>query len=309
MRAFLAVLLSGMLMITALSGCNSNNNEDDLLVVVSILPLAEFAEQVGGDHVTVSTMIPKGADPHTFDPAPSQMVQLEKASLYVEVGAGLEFEIAYMDKIQSMNKDMYIVDSSKGLELLEASEHHHHHDGDEEEHEEDHEHEHEEEHEGSANPHTWLSPRNAQVMVQNICDGLCAIDPDHASDYKKNAASYIEDLKKLDSDITEALSGVTNRVFMCLHPQWEYFARDYDLTQIAIEVDGKEPSAQQLAELIDEAKEHSIKVVFTSPQFSTTSAKAIAQEIKGQVVGIDSLDKDYINNMRSILKSMKAAME
>ncbi len=308
MRAFLAVLLSGMLMITALSGCNSNNNEDDLLVVVSILPLAEFAEQVGGDHVTVSTMIPKGADPHTFDPAPSQMVQLEKASLYVEVGAGLEFEIAYMDKIIAMNKDMYIVDSSKGLDLLEASEHHHHHhDGDDDEDEDEEEHEHE--HEWSTNPHIWLSPEYAQVMVQNICDGLCSVDPDHASDYKNNAASYIKDLEKLDTDIHDALKDVKNRVFMCLHPQWEYFALDYDLTQIAIEVDGKEPSAQQLAELIDEAKEHSIKVVFTSPQFSTASAKAIAQEIKGQVVGIDSLDKDYINNMRSILKSMKAAME
>ena len=129
MKKISFILLGLCLIISLFSGCNGGNGSDKPLVVVSILPLAEFTEQIGGDLITVSTMVPQGADPHTFDPAPSQMIQLADASMYVKVGAGLEFELAYMDKIEAMNKDMLIVDSSKGIDLLEASEHHHH-DGD-----------------------------------------------------------------------------------------------------------------------------------------------------------------------------------
>ena len=302
MKKFLPLFISVLMIISLLAGCNSEKKSDKTLVAVSILPLEEFVEKVGGDHIKVYTMIPQGADPHTFDPAPSQMAKLSEAAMYVEVGAGLEFEIAYMDKIKSMNKDMVVVDSSKGLDLLEASEHHHH-DGDDDDDEEEHE------HEGSTNPHIWLSPEYAQVMVQNICDALCELDNVNAEDYRLNAASYIAELEGLDQEIHDSLKDVKNRVFMCLHPQWEYFAKDYELMEIAIEVDGKEPGAQTLAMLIENAKANNIKVVFTSPQFSTASAKAIADAIGGKVVGIDSLAKDYVDNMRSILQAMKSAME
>ena len=302
MKKFLPLFISVLMIISLLAGCNSEKKSDKTLVAVSILPLEEFVEKVGGDHIKVYTMIPQGADPHTFDPAPSQMAKLSEAAMYVEVGAGLEFEIAYMDKIKSMNKDMVVVDSSKGLDLLEASEHHHH-DGDDDDDEEEHE------HEGSTNPHIWLSPEYAQVMVQNICDALCELDNVNAEDYRLNAASYIAELEGLDQEIHDSLKDVKSRVFMCLHPQWEYFAKDYELMEIAIEVDGKEPGAQTLAMLIENAKANNIKVVFTSPQFSTASAKAIADAIGGKVVGIDSLAKDYVDNMRSILQAMKSAME
>ena len=301
MKKFFPLFISILMIISLLTGCNGEKKSDKTLVAVSILPLEEFVEKVGGDHISVYTMIPQGADPHTFDPAPSQMAKLSEAAMYVEVGAGLEFEIAYMDKIRSMNKDMVVVDSSKGLDLLEATEHHHH-DGDDDDEEEEHEH-------GSTNPHIWLSPENAQVMVQNICDALCELDNVNAEDYRMNAASYIAELAGLDEEIHDSLKDVKNRVFMCLHPQWEYFAKDYELMEIAIEVDGKEPGAQTLAMLIENAKANNIKVVFTSPQFSTASAKAIADAIGGKVVGIDSLAKDYVDNMRSILQAMKSAME
>ena len=303
MKKFFPLFISILMIISLLTGCNGEKKSDKTLVAVSILPLEEFVEKVGGDHISVYTMIPQGADPHTFDPAPSQMAKLSEAAMYVEVGAGLEFEIAYMDKIRSMNKDMVVVDSSKGLDLLEATEHHHH-DGDDDDDEEEEEHEH-----GSTNPHIWLSPEYAQVMVQNICDALCELDNVNAEDYRMNAASYIAELAGLDEEIHDSLKDVKNRVFMCLHPQWEYFAKDYELMEIAIEVDGKEPGAQTLAMLIENAKANNIKVVFTSPQFSTASAKAIADAIGGKVVGIDSLAKDYVDNMRSILQAMKSAME
>lgn len=146
-------------------------------------------------------------------------------------------------------------------------------------------------------------------MVQNIRAGLALIDPANEAYYEKNCADYLEQLEKLDSEITESLSEVENRRFIVFHPAWGYFARDYRLTQIAVEQDGKEPIVQYQVRLIEEAREHDIRVVFLSPHYPTKSADVIAREIGGRVVIIDPLAKDFIKNMQEVASAMKKAME
>ena len=265
-------------------------------VVVTILPQADFVDNIGGEKVNITVMVPPGADPHSYEPTPSQMVEVSKAKMYAKVGSGIEFELAWIDKIIAQNKDMLVVDCSKGVELIEMVAHHH-------------EGEHEGEHHGGMDPHIWTSPLNAKTMVKNICDGLVKVDPGNKDYYTQNKDEYLAKLDKLDADIRDGLSGVENRHFIVFHPAWGYFAKDYNVEQIPIEIGGKEPSAKDMAHLIDEAKEHNIKIVFASPEFSVKSAETIAKEIGGRVAFIDPLARDYLNNMHIVLGEMVQSME
>ena len=297
-----SLVLVGLLVVLG-SSCDDKSSPAEaqkVEVVVSIVPLADFVENVGGDMVDVSIMVPSGASPHTYAPTPSQLTTLSRADMYVKVGSGVGFEIAHMDAIEDASSDMLIVDSSKNIELIDMVEHHH--EGEEHDHEGDHDH-------GAKDPHIWLSPVNAKIMVENICDGLIQVDPENEALYIQNRDDYLAKLDQLDTDIEEGLSEITNRHFIVFHPAWGYFAHEYELEQIPIEVEGKEPSAQELADLIEEAGEHSIKVIFASPQFSVKSAQTIADQVDGSVVFINPLAREYINNLHMVLGEMVQAME
>lgn len=291
------MILTVVLVVLALTGTAEETDSDTLVVAVTILPQAGFVEAIGGDKVEVLVMVPPGASPHIYEVTPDQMIKLSRAKMYVKVGLPVEFELAWMDKLIAANVSMRVVDCSEGIQVLEMDENHHDHD-----HEQDHGH-------TGLDPHIWLSVRNAAIMVQNIRAGLALIDPANEAYYEKNCADYLEQLEKLDSQIRESLFEVENRRFIVFHPAWGYFARDYDLTQIAVEQDGKEPIVQYQVRLIEEAREHDIRVVFLSPQYPTKSADVIARAIGGRVVIIDPLAKDFIKNMQEVASAMKKAME
>ena len=281
-------LLIAVLTTSALSCAHPTETDDRIGVVVTILPQAEFVENVGGENVDISVMVPPGASPHTYEPTPSQIADLSMAEMYAKVGSGVEFELAWMDKLIATNKDMLMVDCSQGVELQEITG------------EQEHEH-------GTLDPHIWMSPLNARIMVRNICDGLVQLDPDSKAYYEKNRDAYLQKLTKLDRDIREGLSGITNRSFIVYHPAFGYFARDYHLTLLPIEEEGKEPTAASLAHLIAKAKEHKIRVIFASPQFNPQSAEVIAAAIEGRVVFIDPLARDYIANLRCLVDELAQA--
>ncbi|MFZ2499355.1 metal ABC transporter solute-binding protein, Zn/Mn family [Methanosarcina sp.] len=164
---------------------------------------------------------------------------------------------------------------------------------------EDHEDESAEDHE-ELDPHIWTSPANAKIMVENIYKGLAEIDPGNETYYAQNRDAYLKELNALDTRIKEKLEGKKERNFMVYHPSWGYFAADYNLTMIPVEIEGKEPSAQDLAELIDLAKEKQVKVIFVQAQFNTRSAQAVAEEIGGEVIAVDPLAKNYVENMDEV---------
>jgi len=263
--------------------------------VVSIAPQADFVEAIGGNKVKVTIMVPPGADPHTYEPTPGQLVELSQAKMYAELGSGLEFELAWMDKISQQNKQMLIVDCSKGISLIESTEDSHEETSGE--------------HQGGTDPHDWLSPKDAEIMVKNIAAGLMTVTPENESYYAQGRDAYIAKLEALDKDIRDGLAGITNRRFIVFHPAWSYFAAEYNLEEIPIEIGNKEASAKDIASVVQEAEEFDIKIIFAEPEFSPRSAEVIAQEINGKVVFIDPLARDYINNMRLVLNDLVQAMK
>jgi len=300
-------LLIGISLLLALSiGCSKpDTSKDKIKVIVTIAPQGEFVEKIGGDKVDVSVMVPPGASPHIYEPTPNQLVEVSKAGMYVKVGTPVEFELIWLDKVLSTNRDMEMVDASAGIELARM-EYKHDHEGEPAEHEE---HEEEADHQQGVDPHIWLSPKNAKIMVENIYKGLISIDSENEKYYTANKEAYIKELSALDDEIKQTLSAKTNRSFMVYHPSWGYFAREYNLEQIPVEEEGKEPTAKSITHLIQQAKENGVKVIFASPQFSTKSAEVVAKEIGGRVVLISSLERDYIANMKKVAEALSAAME
>ena len=278
--SLVAAVFVVLLLAATTAGCTGTDRQDDgkIVVAVTIPPEQEFVGRVGGDHVRVILLVPPGADPHTYEPPPGVIADLADADIYAVVGSGIEFELAWKDKIAAMNPGMLVVDCSRGIDLISTGK------GD---------------HSGT-DPHIWLSPGNAKVMVENICQGLIDVDPANADEYRRNADEYQGELDALDREIAGALAESGVEKIMVYHPSWAYFARDYGLEEIPIENEGKEPSPRGIEHLIEQAKEEHITVIFASPEYSTRSAEVIADEIGGTVVLVSPLAKDYLANMRHV---------
>lgn len=289
-RILIALILLSL--ISLFSAC-STPEPGGLLVAVTILPQQEFVEKIcGGQSLEIMTLIPPGASPETYELKPAQMQKLSGAGIYFALGSGLQFENNWLDKISHLNPNMKIVDCSKGIEIMTGSAHSHE----------------AAEHNGR-DPHVWCSPANARLIIKTMAGELAAIFPDKAGLYEANAAAYLEKLARLDGEIKDMFAAAANRDFLIFHPAWGYFARDYGLNQIAIEVEGKEPHATELSDLVRQAKEKNIKTVFASPQFNTSSAEMIASDIGGRVEFIDPLAKDYVGNLLQVAVKIRAAME
>jgi zinc transport system substrate-binding protein len=274
----IAVCITAVLSIQA---CNDTETADDnlLVIAVSIAPLGDFVQNVGGDSVEVVVMVPPSYSPHTYEPTPSQMAKISEADVYVKAGSGVEFEEAWMDDLIAQNPDMYVIDCSTDIAIIDND------------------------------PHIWNSPFNAQQMVKNIYQGLITVDPDNEDYYLTNKDGYIADLEELDSYITETLDGFSNTNFLIYHPAFGYLAAEYGLTQIAVEHEGKEPTPQVIQDCIDKAVAYNLNYVFVAPQFTTSYAETIAQEIGGQVLYVDPLPSSYISNMRSVAASIALELE
>lgn len=251
-----------------------------LQISVSIAPQRYFVERVGGEFVMVNVIVPPGAEPHTFEPKPQQLQALSQADAYLEIGT--EFEAAWLDRMQALNPTMAMVDTTQGIERLPLP--------------------------GAGagvapDPHIWLSPALVKLQAQTIYQTLAALDPPHQTQYQANLVAFLADIDRLDGEIRQALQGVKNRRFLVFHPSWGYFARDYDLEMITIEVGGQEPSAAELVDLIRQAQQANIRVVFAQPQFSQQAARTLAQQIGGEVLLIDPLAADWLDNLRQVAQT------
>jgi zinc transport system substrate-binding protein len=288
--------------ISSLTACSSASVkeiqiEKPLQVTVSIVPQKYFVERIGGDKVTVNTMIQPGIDPHTYEPKPEQLKTTAQSQAYFKIGVSLED--AWKDRLKSVNNRMLIVDTSQGIDKIPLTAEHNHH---------DHEKEHRED-KVTLDPHIWLSPKRVKVQAETIYKTLAQLDPDHQTIYQANLEKFSQELNALDREIQQNLAAVKNKKFLVFHPEWGYFAKDYGLEMIAIEVEGNEPSAAQLGELIKQAKKDNIKVIFAQPEFSQKSAETIAREIGGQVITISVFDGNWSENLRQVSLKMAAVLK
>ena len=292
-------------------------------VTVSILPQKYFVEQIAKDKVNVNVMVKPGFSPATYSPKTSQMRKLSKSKIYFSID--VPFENAWLEKFKYSNKNMIIVDTANNINKIEMTKHEHHdeHEENETHHvEKDHdEHKHHEEHgenethhvkkdhdehnHDGLDPHIWLDPSLVKIQAKTILEALINVDKKNKDFYTSNYKNFIKEINILDTKIKNILKNNKDSAFMVFHPSWNYFAKAYDLEQIAVEKEGKNPKIKEIIELVKEAKEHNIKIVFVSPQFSQNSAKKIASSINGKVVNIDPLALDWKNNLIKVANSIK----
>ena len=277
-----------------LAGCAGRQKSGKPVIFVSILPQKYLVERIAGDKAEVHSMTLPGQDPHTFEPSPGQMFALSDAVLYFT--AGIEFEKIWMSKIGEANPAMKFVDSIEGIELIPfppENEIFGSDSGDTAKHDP-----------GMIDPHVWLSPANAEVMAKNILLALDSADAANSKYYHANFDKLVKDLSELDKDIRAMLKTAAVTNMLVFHPSWGYFAKEYGLTQIAIEYEGKEPSPKQVGLIIDYAKSNKIDTLFVQPQFNEASAKMIAGEVGCKIVTADALAENYIENLKSVAAAL-----
>ena len=279
------------LFIVMFSFLNASTQE----LTVNILPQKYFVEKIVKDKFTINVMVKPGASPHNFEPKPSQMKSLVASKVYFLIGDATEKN--WIEKFKQNAKNTLFVDTTIGVEKIEMAKHEHEevaqHDHKKDEKDEEHDH-------SGLDPHIWLDPVLVKIQAKNIYEAMIKIDSANSDFYKTNYEEFLKELETLDSNIKTILAPHKDKAFMVFHPSWGYFAKRYDLEQISIEIEGKEPKPNELVELIEESKKHDIKIVFVSPQFSQKSAQAISKNIGANVVAIDPLSDNWNENLQKV---------
>jgi zinc transport system substrate-binding protein len=162
---------------------------------------------------------------------------------------------------------------------------------------------------GERDPHIWLSPKRAKVMVEVISREMGELDEANKEIYEKNAKAYIERLDELDKEIEESLKGVENKKIIVYHPAFGYLADDYGLEMYALEEEGKESTAVRLQEMIDLAKKENIKAIFYQDEIDSSQSKAFAEEIGGKTVQLSPLSANYISNLKKMADTISEVMQ
>ena len=263
-----------------------------LSVFVSIIPQKYFVQKIGGNHVTVAAMVRPGANPATYEPRPSQMAALASARLYFAIG--VPFERAWMKRIAAANPRMRIVPTQQGIEKMpmapffgESTPRRR----------------------GILDPHIWLSPRLVKIQAGHITRALAEADPLHRNQYQENYRRFAAELDALDSDLKQMFAGREGMEFMVFHPSWGYFAHDYGLRQVPVEIEGKTPKPARLKELIEYARRRGIRLILVQPQFSRKSAELIARAIGAHVVTADPLAENWAQNLRRCAAAIQKALK
>lgn len=315
-------LLAATASIALLAGCSGTapgdaSTGDRLLVVATTTQVGDFAAEVGGDDIRLTTLLAPGASAHHFDPSPGELLALGKADVLIESGAGLE---GFIDSaITASGFDGETVTAADGVDLKEAKEITAEGGGyvdDEDEHAEDehaegdHDHDHDHDHEskgdhdhdhGDLNPHLWTSPTFARGMVTEIADGLAQADPAHAEDYRRRAEAYNAKLSSLNTWIAGQFAEIPekDRLFVSGHDAMRYYLHDYGIQYVGSLLpgfeDNAEPSAKQIDELIAAIEKDGVKAIFTESSISPKLAETVAKESGATwVSGEDALYVDAL---------------
>ncbi len=270
---------------------NESNTKQQLLV--SILPQKQIVERIVGDtNYAVDVLIPPGFSPETYDPTTQEMQKVSQAKMYFRIGK-IPFEMVHIKKLIEVNPNMIVVDTSINNTFRNLEEHTH---GVEDLHEGEEIHT----EEAEIDPHTWLSPKMVKEQAEVIYTELVKKYPEHADTFSANFAQLQKDLDTLDQELSLAFAHIEGKTMLVYHPAFGYLARDYNFNQEHIQIEGKDPSIADLRDILTEAKNDGVRVIFVQKQFSKDSAQAIADHINGVVVEVDPLDPDYFTNMRTI---------
>lgn len=277
----LATLMSIMLI-----GCGTSTKatsestvtSDKLNIIVSIYPLKEFTEKIGGDKVEVTCLVPDNMEPHDYEPKTKDFEKLAKSNAFIYNGLGME---TWVDSVNEAIKDkgVTIVDSSSGVEVRKE--------------------------EDAVDPHIWLSLKNAEVQSKNIKNTLINLDEKNKEYYEENYNKFTGELENLYNEYKPKFDTLSKKNFITGHAAFGYLCRDFGLTQRSVEnlfAEG-EPTPKQLEDLVNFCKENNIKTVFSESLASPKVSETLAKEVQAEVVPILTLeakedDKNYIEAMK-----------
>lgn len=269
---------------------------EGLIVFASFYPLYDFAQKLGGEHARVTCLVAPGSEPHDWEPTPAEIAALYGADLFIHSGTGLEDWVPAV--LQALPADGPVpINASEQIALYEEDGHSHGYD-----------------------PHVWLSPTNAALMLEQIRDGYVSADPGHAAYYEENCRSYTEKLQQLDTRYHEALDPLQRREIVVAHAAFGYLCREYGLEQRAAQGFSPEgePDPATMASLIDYVRETGVKVIFFEEQASAKIAEAIARETGARTGVLNPLEnltprqlqagEDYFSVMEENLEALRAAL-
>lgn len=295
-KFILSLLCLASLCVTSLPSFAATQNT----IFVSILPQKFFIEKLIGEVLTIEVMVPPGANPVTYEPKPSQMRALSQSQAYFSIG--VPFERAWLPKLMAMNSSMTLVETDKGIRKRIMPQGHTHH-------EDEHEHEHSDSHGDNADPHIWLSPELVKEQLATTKTALQDLFPQYKKSIENNYILFLQEIELVQKKIHATLADKDDLPFLVFHPSWGYFADEFGLHQISVEIEGKEPKPSQIGQLITICRHEDIHVIFAQPQFSTKSAQLIAREINGEVLLIDPLKEDWLSNMIYVAEQFQHAIK
>lgn len=242
------------------------SSSSTLSVIASFYPIAYFTHQVGGHLVDVRTLVSPGMEPHDFEPSPQNIVDLQKAQLFVYNGGGLETWAPRVIRDLPAEK---VVNTVGNISLLPTTE------------------------KGAAyDPHVWMDPHLAIQQVAAIQKGLASVDPAHAKTYQQNAQKFTAQLQQLDAEFRQGLANCQQHTIVTSHDAFEYLAHEYGLSVLSISglSPDAEPTPQKLAEITQFVKAHQIKYIFFESLVSPKLAQTIAQETGAQTISFNPLE-------------------
>lgn len=269
-----------LLLVSAfLTACVGKPVKEGRIVTVTIEPLRYFTEQIAGNRFKVVTMVPNGGNPETYEPSARQMMNLSESDMYIKVG-NIGFERTWMKKLEANAPHAIVVDSSDGI-TPQRTPH------------------------GDIDPHTWMSAANARIIALNIYRALAGIDSKDSIYFRDNLQKLLNRIDCVDTSIRTVLTKETSKAFLVYHPVLTYFAHDYKLRQIAMEEEGREPSAAQLQTVITEVRQAGVKTFFVQKEFANRNVDVVARETKTAKTEINPLGYDWEKEMLKVANSLK----
>lgn len=285
-------LCAALFLIVGCSGSSSPVVKKKDVLAVSIEPERWLLEQIVGDKMEVTTLMANGGNPESYEPTFSHLANIRDSRAFFQVG-NLGFETAIIEKVKATNPDLPVFCISDSIKLIVNNESH-----------ANHRHTH-----GAIDPHVWTSVSNAKIMAANMLRGVIAIDSANAKEYTNNFIALSCRLDSLDSRIAQILEPMKEATFIVWHPSLTYFARDYDLNQLSLGDEGREPSIADVKQLVNRARKSGASVFLLQRDFDRNQADALLGELKGDIAvrEFNPLNYDFETELLNIARSISGS--
>ena len=261
---FFAVLL-------AFLGCQPSEPSPNVLVTTA--PYATFVQRIAGDLIKVDVLVPPGTNPHIYEPTPKQVQKILGVHIWFRLGESIEARV--FDAMKERNPELIAVDLTKGFDLQEEA--------------------------GEGfDRHLWMSPKLAMQQAKIIAQTLQEAYPEHKETFDQGLDSLLADLSQLDQELAKELMPIKGQAMLVSHPAFGYFCEEFGLQQLSVEFEGKDPLPQDIARMLDAARQNTVRSVFILPEYNNKGAILIAEELHLPIYEIDPYSKDYFETMRKL---------